>query len=161
LNAIWLYCHIKLKFKTKREWWLELKKIEELKGLGKRYIEYIQNIKQEKELYKMKAQVAKALAHESRLMIIDALYQSDMCVSELTELVGADQSTVSKHLSVLKNVGIVNDRKERSNKVYYQLKVPTIHNFSLWAMHIIRENIPAPGFHTARQALTEHKSMAE
>jgi DNA-binding transcriptional ArsR family regulator len=132
-------------------------KHENLKSVGKRYIEYLQKIKQQKELYKMKAQVAKALAHESRLMIVDALYEGDMCVSELTELVGADQSTVSKHLSVLKNAGIVMDHKERSNKVYYQLKVPTIHNFSMWAMHIIRENIPTPGFHAARLATTHSK----
>ncbi len=138
-----------------------IKKIEDLQDIGKRYIEYLQKIKQEKELYKMKAQVAKALAHESRLMIIDALYESEMCVSELTELVGADQSTVSKHLSVLKNAGLVTDHKERSNKVYYQLKVPTIHNFSLWAMQIIRDNIPRPGFHAARQAVAERKNVKE
>jgi ArsR family transcriptional regulator len=136
-------------------------KPEDLETLGKRYIEYIQKIKQEKELYKMKAQVAKALAHESRLMIIDALYSRDMCVSELTELVGADQSTVSKHLSVLKNAGIVHDHKERSNKVYYQLKVPIIQNFSHWAMHVIRENIPTPGFHAARRMVAERKNTED
>lgn len=135
-----------------------IEKIEDLQDVGKRYIEYLEKIKQEKELYKMKAQVAKALAHESRLMILDALFKSDMCVSELTELVGADQSTVSKHLSVLKNAGLVIDHKERSNKVYYQLKVPTIHNFSLWAMQIIRDNIPRPGFHTARQLVANGKN---
>ena len=136
-------------------------KPEDLEAIGKRYIEYLQKIKQEKELYKMKAKVAKALAHESRLMIIDALYNRDMCVSELTELVGADQSTVSKHLSVLKNAGIVHDHKERSNKIYYQLKVPIIQNFSLWAMHVIRENIPTPGFHAARQMVTERKNVED
>lgn len=138
-----------------------IQKYEDLQHAGKRYIEYLQKIKQEKELYKMKAQVAKALAHESRLMIVDALYEKDMCVSELTELVGSDQSTVSKHLSVLKNAGIVIDHKERSNKVYYRLKVPSIQNFSLWAMRIIRENIPSPGFHAARQMLAERKKVKE
>ena len=133
-------------------------KPEDLHKAGKKYIESLQKIKQQKELYKMKAQVAKALAHESRLMILDALYQRDMCVSELTELVGADQSTVSKHLSVLKNAGVVIDHKERSNKVYYRLKVPTIQNFSLLAMHVIRENIPTPGFHAARQTVAGRKN---
>jgi ArsR family transcriptional regulator, arsenate/arsenite/antimonite-responsive transcriptional repressor len=136
-------------------------KPEDLETIGKRFIEYLQKIKEEKELYKMKAQVAKALAHESRLMMIDALYERDMCVNELTELVGADQSTVSKHLSVLKNAGIVHDRKERSNKIYYQLKVPTIQNFSLWAMHVIRGNIPTPGFHVARRMAAEQKNAEE
>jgi ArsR family transcriptional regulator len=138
-----------------------IEKIEDLQDVGKKYIEYLQKIKQEKALYKMKAQVAKALAHESRLMIIDALYEKDMNVSELTDLVGADQSTVSKHLSVLKNAGIVTDRKHRSNKVYYQLKVPTIQNFSLWAMQVIRENIPRPGFHAARHLVTKRENVKE
>jgi ArsR family transcriptional regulator len=138
-----------------------IRKHEDFEPVGKRYIEYLEKIKQEKELYKMKAQVAKALAHESRLMIVDALYEKDMCVNELTELVGADQSTVSKHLSVLKNAGIVINHKERSNKVYYRLKVPSIQNFSLWAMRIIRENIPSPGFHAARQMSAGQKNRNE
>jgi ArsR family transcriptional regulator, arsenate/arsenite/antimonite-responsive transcriptional repressor len=121
--------------------------------LGKLFHDYVQRIQQDKELYRMKAQVAKALAHESRLMIIDALYQKDMCVGELSEMVQADQSTVSKHLSVLKNIGIVQDRKERSNRVYYQLKVPAIRGFSDLAMRLIQNNIPRPAFHAARKAL--------
>jgi len=120
--------------------------------LGKLFHDYVQRIQQDKELYRMKAQVAKALAHESRLMIIDALYQKDMCVGELSEMVQADQSTVSKHLSVLKNIGIVQDRKERSNRVYYQLKVPAIRGFSDLAMRLIQNNIPRPAFHAAHKA---------
>ena len=123
--------------------------------LGKQFYDYVQKIKQDKELYRMKAQVAKALAHESRLMIIDALYQKDMCVAELTELAQADQSTVSKHLSVLKNAGIVQDRKERSNKVYYHLKVPAICGFNHLAIGVIQGNIPRPAFHAVRKALGE------
>lgn len=57
--------------------------------------------------YKQQVLVAKALAHPSRMMILDVLQEKDMCVSELTKLVGADQSTVSKHMSVLKNAGLV------------------------------------------------------
>ena len=128
-----------------------------LDDLGKKFHAYIQRIKQDRELYKMQAQVAKALAHESRLMIIEALYQQDMCVGELSELAQADQSTVSKHLSVLRNAGIVQDRKERSNKVYYHLKVPAVRNFYSLAMSVIHNNIPRPGFHAARQALTEQE----
>jgi ArsR family transcriptional regulator len=89
------------------------------------------------DLYKMKAQVAKALSHESRLMIIDALKEKDMCVYDLTKLVGADQSTVSKHLSVLKGAGILEDRKQ-SNKVYYHLKTPCVINFFDCALEVIR-----------------------
>ena len=94
-------------------------------------------------LYKMKAQVAKALSHESRLIIIDALKEKDMCVHDLTQLVGADQSTVSKHLSVLKGAGILEDRKQ-SNKVYYHLKTPCVINFFDCALEVIRSRSTLP-----------------
>ena len=42
---------------------------------------------QTQQTYKLKAKVAKALAHESRLVIVDALKNKDMCVCDLTELV--------------------------------------------------------------------------
>jgi len=119
--------------------------------LGKEFYQYIQKIIDERALYKLKAQVAKALAHESRLMIIDALYEKDMCVSELTAMVGTDQSTVSKHLSVLKQAGIILDRKEASNKVYYHLRVAVIRQFSEMAMTVIQGNLPRAGFHALRQ----------
>jgi len=87
--------------------------------------------------------VAKALAHESRLMIIDALKDKDMCVLDLTQLIGADQSTVSKHLSVLKNAGILEDRKD-SNRVFYHLKTPCVINFFECAMEVIRSKATLP-----------------
>ena len=118
---------------------------------GKQFFEFIRKIQDNRELYKLKAGVAKALAHESRLMIIDALYEKDMCVSELTAMVGVDQSTVSKHLSVLKHAGIILDRKEGSNKVYYHLRTTEICQFSDLAMSLIRSNLPRPGFHEVRQ----------
>ncbi|MEJ2641619.1 MAG: metalloregulator ArsR/SmtB family transcription factor [Desulfosarcinaceae bacterium] len=127
-------------------------KANELDPLGKQFHDYIQRISQDRELYRMKAQVAKALAHESRLMIIEALYERDMCVGELSQLAQADQSTVSKHLSVLKNVGIVQDRKERSNKVYYHLRLPAVRGFLNLAQDVIQNNIPRPNFHAVRQA---------
>jgi ArsR family transcriptional regulator, arsenate/arsenite/antimonite-responsive transcriptional repressor len=121
---------------------------------GRQFHDYLQRVREDRELYRMKAQVAKALAHESRLMIIDALYEKDMCVGELSQLVQADQSTVSKHLSVLKNLGVVQDRKERSNKVYYHLRLPAIRGFLDLAMEIIQRNIPRPTFHAVRRAAT-------
>ena len=49
-----------------------------------------------------------------------------MC--DLTEMIGSDMSTVSKHLSVLKSVGIVADEK-RGMQVYYTLKMPCVLRF--------------------------------
>ena len=75
-----------------------------------------------------RSQVFKALAHPARLLIVEELTRSERCVCELTELVGSDMSTVSKHLSLLKNAGIVADDK-RGNQVYYRLRVPCILDF--------------------------------
>jgi len=78
--------------------------------------------------YKAKAQVMKALAHPTRLFIVDELAKGERCVCELTKLVGDDVSTVSKHLSVLKNGGIVVDEK-RGQQVFYSLKFRCVLKF--------------------------------
>lgn len=79
-------------------------------------------------LYENRASIIKALAHPSRLLIIDKLAGGEECVCVLTDLVGADFSTVSKHLTVLRNAGIVHSRKENNN-VFYALKCPCILSF--------------------------------
>ena len=78
--------------------------------------------------YDARAKVIKAMAHPSRLLMIDELSKGERCVCELTRLVGADMSTVSKHLSVLKKAGIVQDEK-RGSQVWYKLRVPCVVNF--------------------------------
>jgi len=74
------------------------------------------------------ATIIKAMAHPTRLLIIDALSRKEHCVCELTEMVGADTSTVSKHLSILKNAGIVSDEK-RNQMVFYDLSMLCVLNF--------------------------------
>ena len=64
----------------------------------------------------------------SRLLIVDKLAEHEHSVGELTTLVGSDMSTVSKHLSVLKNVGVVQDEK-RGASIYYSLRISCILNF--------------------------------
>jgi DNA-binding transcriptional ArsR family regulator len=75
-----------------------------------------------------RAKIIKALAHPTRLFMVDELSRGERCVCDLTEMVGADVSTVSKHLSVLKGAGIVRDDK-RGAQVFYRLRVPCILNF--------------------------------
>lgn len=75
-----------------------------------------------------RAKVLKAMAHPSRLFMLEELEKGERCVCELTEMIGADISTVSKHLSVLKQAGIVSDDK-RGNQVFYRLRVPCILDF--------------------------------
>jgi len=75
-----------------------------------------------------RAQVMKALAHPSRLFIVEELSRGERCVCELTEMIGADVSTVSKHLAVLREAGLVLDER-RGVQIFYRLRVPCILNF--------------------------------
>lgn len=75
-----------------------------------------------------RANILKALAHPSRLMMVDELANGERCVCELQELVGADISTVSKHLTVLKKAGLVESEK-RGLQVFYTLLSPCVMNF--------------------------------
>ncbi len=78
--------------------------------------------------FEARARIVKALAHPSRLFIVDELSRHERCVAELTEMVGADMSTVSKHLSILKAAGIVRDEKHGA-QVIYHLRVPCVLKF--------------------------------
>lgn len=78
--------------------------------------------------FEVRARIVKALAHPSRLFLVDELSRGERCVCELTEMVGADISTVSKHLSQLKSAGLIRDEK-RGNQVYYSLRTPCVLRF--------------------------------
>jgi ArsR family transcriptional regulator len=78
--------------------------------------------------FEARAAVIKAMAHPTRLFIVDELSRGERCVCELTDMIGADISTVSRHLSILKGAGIVKDDK-RGSQVYYNLRVPCVLNF--------------------------------
>lgn len=82
------------------------------------------------ELLKLKeeAGVFKALAHPSRLAIVEALAQGERCVCEFQQLVGSDMSTVSRHLAVLRQAGVIADEK-RGQWVYYRLILPCVTTF--------------------------------
>ena len=90
--------------------------------------------------YVARARIIKAMAHPSRLFIVDELSRQERCVHELTEMVGADVSTVSKHLSVLKNAGIVEDEK-RGAQVYYSLRVPCVLNFFSCVESVMKSSV--------------------
>jgi len=82
-----------------------------------------------KAKYEARAKIIKAIAHPTRLYIVDELSRSEeKCVCELTEMIGADMSTVSKHLAILKEAGLVEDEKRRS-MVFYRLRVKCVVDF--------------------------------
>lgn len=82
----------------------------------------------DRKKYEIRAEVLKALAHPTRLMVIDALADGERCVCELREIAGGDMSTVSRHLGVLKSAGLIADRKKGLN-IYYSLTMPCILSF--------------------------------
>jgi len=71
----------------------------------------------------VRAEIFKALGHPARLAMVVALGESERCVCDLRELVGLDISTVSKHLAVLKSVGLV-EADKRGKQVFYSLRLP-------------------------------------
>ena len=92
--------------------------------------------------FEARAGIIKAIAHPTRLFIVDELARGERCVCELTEMVGADTSTVSKHLSLLKNAGIVQDDK-RGTQVFYRLTMPCVLRFLDCVETILRDNAQA------------------
>lgn len=85
------------------------------------------------------AKIIKAMAHPTRLFIVDELSRKEKCVCELRDLVGSDISTISKHLSILKNAGII-EAEKRGSQVYYTLKMPCILNFYNCVCTVIAQN---------------------
>ncbi|MBI4558000.1 MAG: winged helix-turn-helix transcriptional regulator [Candidatus Hydrogenedentes bacterium] len=87
--------------------------------------------------FEARAKIIKAMAHPTRLFIVTELAGRERCVCELTGLIGADISTVSKHLSILKSAGIVEDEK-RGAQVYYRLHCPCILQFCCCADEVVK-----------------------
>jgi ArsR family transcriptional regulator, arsenate/arsenite/antimonite-responsive transcriptional repressor len=81
-----------------------------------------------KTQHEARAKIIKAMAHPSRLFIIEELHTGERCAGELTDRIGADASTVSRHLTILKNAGLIADEK-RGNSIYYSLRCPCIMDF--------------------------------
>ena len=90
------------------------------------------------DIFRRQARVLKALANESRLKIVDRLSRGECSVGELTDLIGSDRTTVSKHLAVLRAHNIVLDRRE-GNVVYYALLTPCVVNFFSCATNVLKE----------------------
>ena len=80
-------------------------------------------------LFENQAAVFKALAHPARLFMIEQIARDQKCVCELVKMLGLDASTVSKHLTVLRNAGILADEK-RGNMVFFRVRMECVLEFS-------------------------------
>lgn len=86
------------------------------------------------ELLQLHASVCKGLADPKRLLIIDALRDGELSVSEICELLDLPQANVSQHLSILRDKGLVRTRRD-GQYIYYSLSSAKI----IEAMDLLRE----------------------
>jgi len=93
-----------------------------------------------KKQYEARAKIAQALAHPTRLLLLDALVENNLCVSEMTVLAGVDQSTVSKHLAILKDNGFV-DVEKRGTMSYYSIRCRCLNQFFNCIESVLCENV--------------------
>ena len=70
------------------------------------------------------ANIFKALSDDTRLRVIKLLQDRELCVCELMQVLDMSQPRISRHLSVLKNAGLVNDRRE-GKWIHYSLRKET------------------------------------
>lgn len=64
--------------------------------------------------------IMKALSDETRLRIINLLYEKELCVCDIMETLHITQAKASRHLIYLRNAGLVTDRKQ-AQWVYYSI----------------------------------------
>lgn len=81
--------------------------------------------KEEKNRYERRAHMFKALAHPIRIYFLEKLNEKNWCVCELAEEAGIPKSAASKHLSQLKEAGLVDDSKN-GTRVEYTLTAPCV-----------------------------------
>ena len=75
--------------------------------------------------YASRVRILKALAHPTRLFLVEELAAGERCVCELTERIGDDISTVSKHLALLRDAGVLSSER-RGQQIFYRLRVPCV-----------------------------------
>jgi len=90
-------------------------------------------------IFQKQAQIAKAIAHPLRLAIIDFLKKRPQCVCDIASHIDSERTNVSKHLAILYNAGIL-DQKKQGLKVIYSLKTPCIAKFFSCLTGVLKEN---------------------
>ena len=64
------------------------------------------------------SEIFKALAHPARLKMVIGLIKNECNVAQIQRVLGLPQSTISQHLRILKNAGIIKGRKEGTKTCY-------------------------------------------
>ena len=71
------------------------------------------------------SEIIKAISHPARLEIIDRLEKNGCNVSRIQKNLGLPQSTISQHLKILRNAGIIKSRRE-GTKVCYEIEIKEV-----------------------------------
>lgn len=100
------------------------------------------------EVYRRQAEICKALAHPTRLQLIDLLRQKERWASELQEGLGISKANLSQHLSVLRAAGVVLTQRE-GRQLYCGIAMPEVRE----ATAILRNMTKAVSRGTRRQLL--------
>jgi len=88
----------------------------------------------EKEIYRLHADFCKFMANPKRIEILFLLDEQELCVEEITEKMGINIPNVSQHLSIMRQNGVVDTRRE-GTKIFYKISNPK----TLQACLIMRE----------------------
>lgn len=91
-------------------------------------MENIKKLLDSSEAIENKANIFKALGHPTRLTIVEAVSIQELCVCDIQKLVQLDMSTVSKHLTILKNAKVLHATKN-GKFIFYSLKCECVKNF--------------------------------
>lgn len=78
------------------------------------------------EVYESQAKLFKALMHPARLAILDILREGEHCVCHMEAVLGYRQAYISQHLMVLREAGLVQDRREGWN-IFYRVSQPEVY----------------------------------
>lgn len=98
----------------------------------------------ELELYRMQAELAKALANSVRLRVLDQIGTDEVAYASLLPRLGISKANLSQHLAVLRKSGIVTVRREGVS-VYYRLTYPEIKELCTAMRGILAKHLEAGG----------------
>jgi DNA-binding transcriptional ArsR family regulator len=98
--------------------------------------------------------ITKALSDPNRVRILLALRRHELCVCQITELLGFAPSTVSKHLSILHHAGLIQSRKSE-RWVYYRLLDKTVPVAVREALDWVKKSLGRSG-----QAIADAKKLS-
>jgi len=81
-----------------------------------------------RSLAKDRSVIVKAMAHPTRLLVMEVLTRGEKCVNDLTDLAGCDVTTLSKHLALMKRAGLLQCER-RGVSVFYRIACPCFLEF--------------------------------